>query len=71
MGAYSANLMRGRAVSPGCPHQGVDVGLVIQSVAELTLLPHTQPQNGSPLFHGHVGFPTSVCLLFSSTESST
>ena len=38
---------------------------------ELTLLPPTQPQGGSPLFHSQVGFPTSVCLLFSSTESST
>lgn len=71
MGAYSACLTRGRAVSPGHPHQGVDVGLMIQSVAELTLLPHMQPQSGSPLFQGHVGFPTSVCLLFSSAESST
>lgn len=43
MGAYSACLTRGRAASPGRPHQGVDVGLMIQSVAELTLLPHMQP----------------------------
>ena len=33
-------------MSPGRPHQGVDVGLMIQSVAELTLLPHMQPQSG-------------------------
>lgn len=71
MGAYSAYLMRGRAVSPGHHHRGVEVGLMIQSVAELTLLPHKQPQSGSPLFQGHVGFPNSVCLLSSSAESST
>ena len=60
----------GQGCVSGLPPLRCGRGL-IQSVAELTLLPHKQPQSGSPLFQGHVGFLTSVCLLSSSAESST